>query len=596
MSASEQQHNIGIISMPWALFNRPSIQLGTLKSYIEENSTITVQCYHPYVAIARNIGVDNYRFLSKNGWAGDALYAALLFPEMKAAAQKLFKKVCKNNSALGSAFDSIANTLGQALDQWTENTDLSNSSLIGFSVCFNQLFSSLLAARKIKQKYPHIEIVFGGSSCVGEMGNSIIDQFDQVDYAIGGEGEQQLLDLCNSFFGMNKSSADHGDVPLAQSSPRSCSVSLNSLPTPDYHPYFEELKRHFPGTPFSPRVPLEFSRGCWWRKCTFCNLNLQWHGYRLKPAAKVVEELQQLHNLHNCLDYTFCDNALPEKETDEFFEAVQKLGIDFNFFAEIRPLKDPYKLKLYHEGGLTSVQVGIESFANSLLKKMAKGTTVIENLAIMKYCAAHCIRLDGNLIIEFPGSTSAEVSETLKNLDFAYPFNPLETATFFLGTGSPVDKAPTDYGIRSIAQHKNYRQLFPPYILKNMHLLIRDYQGDKTLQRRLWRPVRKKVREWQNFHKKRNDPSLAPLSYRDGGSFIIIRQERPDNSPLLHRLHGTSRKLYLFCNTIQSLDNILLHFSGLQEKALLSFFHDLNKKKLLFQENKHFLALAVRER
>ncbi len=591
---SQAQKNIALISMPWALFNRPSIQLGTLKSYLEKNSDIIVHCLHPYLGVAKDIGVEKYQFLSKNGWAGDALYSALLFSEKKSDAQILFRECCKREKELAAQFESVLATVAESLERWLAVTDFSTYKLIGFSVCFNQLFSSLLAAEKIKQKYPKIKIVFGGSSCAGDMGTSLHRRFAQVDHVIAGEGEQQLLDLCNSIFAKAGNKSDLASKKNQNVSPDCHPLQLDSLPTPDFQHYFTELQHHFPGLPFSPRLPLEFSRGCWWRKCKFCNLNLQWQGYRSKSAKKVAHEVRKLHSQHNNLDFTFCDNALPEKEADTFFKIMGDLDIDFDFFAEIRPLRDPERLRRYHRGGLTKVQVGIESLSISLLNKMAKGTTVIENLAIMKHCAERNIALDGNLIVEFPGSTPEEVAETMANLDFALPYNPLQTATFFLGVGSPVAQSPADYGIRSITQHRNVYKLFPKTVLKDMNLLIKDYRGDRTEQRKLWRPVRRKIKQWQDFHNHRNNAVSPPLSYRDGGSFLVIRQERPDGPPLLHRLHGTSRKLYLSCMNIQSVKDIVEQFNSLQEKTILNFFDDLSKKHLLYLENNKCLALALR--
>ena len=594
--STEQHQHLALISMPWALFNRPSIQLGALKAYIEAHSNIEVRCYHPYLEVAKSIGVEEYRFISKNGWAGDALYSALLFPENREEAFKLYQESCKANKEVASQFDSICNALAHTLEDWCRRTDFSNCKLIGFSVCFNQLFSSLFAAKVIKLKSPHLQVVFGGSSCVGEMGTSLLNEFDQVDHVIAGEGENQLLELCNTVFTETPASNKIADESQDGGSPVCRMMDLNSLPVPDYQPYFAELQEYFPGLPFSPRMPLEFSRGCWWNKCAFCNLNLQWHGYRKKKAEKVADEVRTLHARHSILDFTFCDNALPEKEADSLFSALRNIDVDFDFFAEIRPLNDPAKLKLYRHGGLSMVQVGIESLSNSLLKKMAKGLRVIENLAIMKHCAENDIQLDGNLIVEFPGSTDAEVLDTMVNLDYALPYNPLEAATFFLGTGSPVETAPADFGIRSVTNHRNANKLLPKEILTNVKLVVRDYRGDRGKQRKLWQPVRRKIKQWQDFHRHRKDASLPPLSYRDGGSFLIIRQERVNGSPLLHRLQGTSRKLYLFCSTIKDLDDILQEFNVLKEKTILHFFDDLCKKHLLFQENRKYLALAIRAR
>lgn len=580
--------------MPWSLFNRPSIQLGSLKAYLEDKNVCSVDTFHPYLGAAKQLGPETYQYLSTNSWAGEALYAALLFPERKDKAEKLYRSSCKDNKSVADQFEFISSALQTHLEQWLGSIPLPSYDLIGFSVCFSQLFASLAAANKIKQLAPSSFIVFGGSSCVGEMGLSLMKHFKEIDTVISREGELQLAQLCDLLKEEKKSDSDVSDLNIAEINSKSCIGDLNLLPTPDYSSYFQELAKIFPSQPFNPILPVEFSRGCWWNRCTFCNLNLQWQGYRFKKSEKMVEEVHSLMKKHNCLDFTFCDNALPPGETDLFFSAITSWQEDISFFAEIRSIRDPQKLKAYHQGGLSGVQVGIEALSNSLLQAMDKGTTVIENLAVMKHCAENGITLDGNLIVEFPCSTSVQVEETLENLNFAFGFHPLSAATFFLGSGSVMAKDPGRYGINALTGHKNYKLLLPPSLASGLDLLIKDYRGDKTSQKKMWQPVRKKIAQWQEFHQRRQNSSSPPLSYRDGATFMVIRQERKDGAPLLHRLRGKSRELYLFCNKIKGLDKIEKQFPEISRKSILNFFADLSKKHLLYQQDNRFLALAIR--
>jgi len=92
----------------------------------------------------------------------------------------------------------------------------------------------------------------------------------------------------------------------------------------------------------------------------------------------------------------------------------------------------------------------------------------------------------------------------------------------------------------------------------------------------------------------RTDKKSVPLQYRDGGTFLIIRQELPLEKPLQHRLKGLSRKLYLFCHTPQSIDDILGYFKNIKEEPLLSFISELCEKRIMFREGDRVLSLAVR--
>ena len=41
------KHTVALVSAPWPLFNRPSIQLGTLKAYLSRHiADLQVVCHH----------------------------------------------------------------------------------------------------------------------------------------------------------------------------------------------------------------------------------------------------------------------------------------------------------------------------------------------------------------------------------------------------------------------------------------------------------------------------------------------------------------------------------------------------------------------
>jgi ribosomal peptide maturation radical SAM protein 1 len=597
--------------MPWSIFNRPSIQLGILKSYLERESDYRVDNFHLYLHQAKNITTELYSQISLSGWAGEALFAPLLFPEKKADARKLFRQCLTGKIHPLPDFDELVAGLEHSCGQWLTKTSLNEYKLVGFSLCFSQLFPSLYLAKKIKEAAgagPHVPIVFGGSSCSGDIGQSLLHHFSEIDYLIDGEGEELLLHLCHFLAGRigtlpAKIRTLH-PVSVAKSDDSATSLKPDDLPYPDYSDYFKEMGQLFPGRPFIPVLPLEFSRGCWWNKCTFCNLNLQWQNYRFKNSDRMLKETLHLAENHECLHFTFTDNALPPKEMDKFFKALSKKEMDFDFFAEIRGITEPKRLQLYRQAGLATVQVGIEALSTTLLAKMAKGATTIDNIAAMKMCSAAAIRLEGNLITDFPGTTSQEIAETLENLDFVLPFPPLQTATFFLGYGSPMHAGAKTHAkahshvdassIRKIIPHAKNRRLFPDSYLHSMTMLINSYKGDKNFQHKQWQPVKQKMLAWQNFHNQRRNSRQHPLYFRDGSTFLIIRQERLSDVPLLHRLRGTSRKIYLSCECPMKINSLLTAFPAVTEQALRNFIDEMCLKRLMFQEKDRVLSLAVR--
>ena len=601
--------------MPWPLFNRPSIQLGTLKAYLESRTNwLKIDTKHPYLEVASIIGTVLYHWISQNAWVSESLYAPLVFPEQKKFSAKLATNYMDTAGARITGlfnFNQIHGKIKSQLEDWVNCCDWSQYKIIGFSVCFNQLLASLAAASLIKKKFPHVKIVFGGSSCASAAGKSILDVFDFIDFVIQGEGESGLLELCEYISGrrnnlpQNVISAETSKLQhfnLIDPVDNKQLPALDALPVPDYNDYFSDQTKWFPDKPFIPVLPVEFSRGCWWNKCTFCNLNLQWCGYRYKKASQMIDEIRTLSTRYGCLDFTFTDNMIPPQESLHFFSQTAESHSDFSFFAEIRSVGEKKSIddifSVYRRGGLSTIQVGIESLSNSLLRRMEKGISVIENIATMRAAQEHSLELEGNLIIQFPGSTQSEVDETMENLDYVFSYNPLAIATFFLGHDSPVYLSPGKFGIKAIVNHANNRKLFPKKMLEKLNIIVRDYRGDRLYQRKLWAPVISKIKEWQKYHKKRTKSVLYKplLYYSDGDDFLLIRQELINGTVLNHRLKGTSREIYLYCTQIRTDKELYERFPAVSQQKILAFLNDLKKKRLTFSDQSKYLSLAVHNR
>lgn len=570
------------------------MQLGTLKAFLESDSNFKVRAFHPYLEVSHVLGSEIYHLISLESWISEALYSAVLFPEKRDSARNLVNNLLKKNR-LFLDFDTVWKRLDTHLRKWVDSIEWSQFQLVGFSVCFNQLISSLAAASAIKKKYPSLPVVFGGSSCIPDMAAGLFDHFS-IDYMISGEGEQALFNLCKCLHGngneldkrvYSKEKHGEGQQEIA------CQIDMAQLPFPVYDDYFDEMNTSYANQPFIPTIPVEFSRGCWWGKCAFCNLNLQWKGYRSKSTARMLEEVTWLSQKYESLDFTFTDNVLPYKEAETFFQEMKHLNKNFLFFGEIRANMGGSYLDTCKKGGLNSIQVGIEGLSQSLLKRLKKGSTVIENIAIMRDAAAYGVMLDGNLIIEFPGSTEEDVDETLRVLDFLFPFHPLTTASFFLGHASPVYYDHRQFGISAVVSHPNIKKLIPEKILCDLPILVKGFRGDRQYQRKIWGPVRKKVKRWQNLHAKNKKEGKPLLSMRDGGDFLVIRQKLENGEVLHHRLRGVSRKVYLSCCQGATLTLLSEQFPALTIQRIQTFMKDLVGKKIVFQQGDSFLALAL---
>jgi len=606
---------MALISAPWPLYNRPSIQIGTLKAHLKKKfPELIVDAHHFYLKVAEAIGYRHYHAISERTWLAETVYGALLYPENLESIKKNFYKQAKGKTLLRDiSFDSLARQVQGVSEKFIQSVKWREYGLVGFSICLCQLTASLYFIKKIKERFPNLLIVVGGSMFTGEAIRNIFNVFPEIDIVVNGEGEIPLSRLvsCLTDYEENKGIPSVKGVVMQGSTEKGTRISFNQmkdlsgLTPPDYNDYFELLASFGPEKNFFPTLPMEISRGCWWQNegrkskgCAFCNLNLQWDGYRTKQPEQVVSEIDQLTTKYRTLSVAFMDNLLPLKTSRDIFRRIIKLQKDVRLFGEIRATTPKQDLYLMQAAGMQEVQIGIEALSTRLLNKLNKGTTAIQNIEIMKHCEMLGIQQNSNLIMHFPGSDEEDVAETLQNLEFTFSFRPLRMVHFWLGLGSSVWQDPGAFGIKAVFNHDNYAGIFPPDVVESMQFTVQAYRGDLGYQKRLWQPVKKKLKYWKKAYAKLHQGPKHEniLSFRDGRSFLIIRQRKLDGEPLTHRLEGTSRAIYLFCQKHRALKRIIGRFSFLPSDRIEPFLKMMVDKKLMFRENDRYLSLAVPER
>ena len=603
---------VALVAAPWTLFNRPSIQIAVLKAYLDRHlAEVPVTALNLFVDIAEKTGFETYHALSQRTWLAECVYAALLYPERSAQIKAWFERQARTTPGLkDKAFERLVEDVAGATDDVLNQVDWKAFDLMGFSVSLCQLTATLYFIEKTKKINQDAVVVVGGSTFSGPRARDYLDAFESIDFIVSGEGElplQGLIQGLNSGRGGEAIADIPGVVgrsrPAAPKNAFAQLPSLETLPVPDFADYFERLNRFAPERRFFPSLPVEASRGCWWQRtssgdgtrgCAFCNLNLQWQGYRKKAPLQVAGEIDTLTTRHQTLSIVFTDNVMPAAREGDLFDRLGGLCKDLRLFGEIRADTPFTALQRMQRSGLHEVQVGIESLSNCLLRKMNKGTTVIQNLEIMKHCETLGLVNRSNLIVGFPGSSENDVEETMRTLDFALAYQPLKTVTFWLGLESPVWRSYRNYKIKSVYNHPGYRVLFPEETAADLTFVIQSYRGDVSAQRRLWRRVEKKVRSWhRDYTALRAEPFEGPiLGYRDGGTFLIVKQRRPGNAAVTHRLTGLSREIYLYCHTNRSIRRILNKFPGLTEDKLMPFLRMMVDKRLMFGQDRRFLSLA----
>jgi ribosomal peptide maturation radical SAM protein 1 len=594
---NEKPGRLLLISMPFAMPNTPSIQLGTLCTYLS-NKGIPVDVYHAYLKCFEILNPELY-----STFTDEVYYTSFLFPDhfkkYRRKIEKYFNNRLKTSAHIKPVpFENALDRI-RSFNEELLTTDFSKYSLIGFSVTYDQLRPSIYLAREIKQRYSHIPIVFGGARCADELGVSLLKSFSEIDFVVSGEGEETLTSL---FFNLNNKRFDEikglvwRDSKSIKFNGPPEKLPADSLPIPEYEDYFNRLEECSPELKNYIRnylsIPIEGSRGCWWNKCTFCNLNLQYSGYREKSVDRIFNEVRSQVTKYQCHSIKFVDNLQRIKDLDKLMLGLKNLKIDLNIFLEIRAgrlKKEDYRLM--KSAGVKILQLGIEAFGNRMLEKMNKGVTTIENIAALKYCQEFGIFPFYNIIINYPNESDLDLQETAENVKFLKNFIPPSSIiTMQLHYKSPVYNNPNHFNIKEKSIPKKASWFFPKEVLQTLIPLQCRYTPTTNLKNKKssWREI---FREWRQTGEKRISTPL--LYYQDSTDFLTITDNLSGNSSKFI-LKGIEREVYLFCDSIQTKANILKYFPNLLSDHLEEIIKRWVANLWMFREEDKFLSLAIR--
>ena len=246
---------------------------------------------------------------------------------------------------------------------------------------FAQNAASLALARRLRERYPHLTIVFGGANCEGEMGLQLHRSFSWIDFVCGGEADVSFPLLMDRL----RSGGDVHGIPGVISRRDGESIysdlspepvrDMDALPFPDYDDYFEQLAAMNlkPGVPW---VLMETSRGCWWGEkshCTFCGLNGLSMTYRAKSRDRALQEILYLTERYQTPYLEMVDNILDMRYFRDLLPELKRRRIHLDSLQTKANLtKD--QVQLMRDAGVTQIQPGIESFGTNVLRLMGKGT------------------------------------------------------------------------------------------------------------------------------------------------------------------------------------------------------------------------------
>jgi anaerobic magnesium-protoporphyrin IX monomethyl ester cyclase len=336
--------------------------------------------------------------------------------------------------------------------------------IVGISVtATSQVMPAFTLAKLLKEKNNSIHITMGGSVFTKLIDNIQKNHtlFKLVDSFIVFEGEHALLRLIEQIEGKN----DYSKVPnLVYKDGEHIRVNepfhiedINSLPTPDYDGF--PLDKYL--SPMNV-LPLQGSRGCYWRKCTFCNLHVDNLKFRMRNLDLVLEDMDTLKKKYGAKYMFFSDECMPVKQLDNLSSRLIAEGNDVKWMAGVRFDKGLTKdiIKKARKAGCLKMVFGLESSNKRVLSLMDKGieTEITEN--IIDSCIESNIAIHMYIIVGFPSETREEALETfdfvMSNKRFLESKGASCLACLFeLEKHAPLLRDPGKYGLTKIGHPKH---------------------------------------------------------------------------------------------------------------------------------------------
>ncbi len=334
--------------------------------------------------------------------------------------------------------------------------------VLGISVTStSQLIPGLTLARLVKEADGNVHVTVGGSVFTKLIDNLLkgVDVFFSfVDSFVVFEGEHALLELANQVAGKG----DLSKVPNLIYR-EGGTVKLNepfyvedaaALPPPDYD--------GFPlGLYHSPRrvLPVQTSRGCYWGKCTFCNLHHDHKHFRPRTDL-VVRDFQALKERHGTNLFFFADECIPVPTLKRLAKELPDLDVKWIAGVRFEESLSRELLRDMRAAGCLKLVFGLESYSQRVLDLMEKGTKRDVINRILNDCLDEGIAAHVYTIVGFPTETEEEAFESvnfiLNNERLAsspgFSFLP---CLFEMEKHSPLTADPAGFGIRRIMAPKH---------------------------------------------------------------------------------------------------------------------------------------------
>jgi anaerobic magnesium-protoporphyrin IX monomethyl ester cyclase len=318
---------------------------------------------------------------------------------------------------------------------------------VGFSMIFSEQLAIGALLGKVLRTTKGLPVVLGGS-CFADTAEHFLKWYPEcADVIVAGEGEEALKILLNDFNALERVPGavyfkDGKVEKVAKSFPK----DIDFYGAPDFSDF--DLKSYYSPEPV---VPLLLSRGCYWRRCTFC-VHYRSAGltYRMHTMDFTIEMLKGFV-AQGIRNFAFIDEMISPKHFTWLAEGIKEADLDISYYALTKPTKEftPAILSTIKASGCKYLLWGLESGNQRVLNLMDKGSKVEDVAQVLKNAHAAGIGKHVFLICGFPTETEDEFADTIKflddNKDYIYA---VHRGTFSLEPESPIFEEQKRFGIK----------------------------------------------------------------------------------------------------------------------------------------------------
>jgi hypothetical protein len=344
--------------------------------------------------------------------------------------------------------------------------------MVCISVPFpGNLYTSLRCGQWIKQHYPQVKVAMGGGFANTEL-RSLTDKrvFEFYDFITLDDGEAPVENLFHFIEGKNnitelKRTFTLVDGELQYINNTACTdYKQGQVGTPDYSDFL--LDQYISAIEVVNPMhslwsdgrwnKLTMAHGCYWGKCTFCDISLDYIKlYEPITAELLCNRMEEIMAQTGQNGFHFVDEAAPPALMRALSLEIIKRKLIVSWWANIRFEKSFTRdlCLLLKAAGCIAVSGGLEVASDRLLQLIDKGITVAQVAKVNKYFTEAGIMVHAYLMYGFPTQTAQETIDSLEMVRQLFEAGILQSAFWHLFTmtaHSPVGLNPEKYKVQKL--------------------------------------------------------------------------------------------------------------------------------------------------